>query len=81
MLKFSLLSGALLATGLFFTWAPAAHAQDYKWCVQGTGVGYPGDCSFATRAQCMAAASGRLVDCAINPRFAYGQQNRRPRWR
>ncbi|UPJ29740.1 DUF3551 domain-containing protein [Bradyrhizobium sp. CW1] len=32
-----------------------------------------------TRRQCMAAASGRLVDRKINPRFAYGQQDRRRR--
>jgi hypothetical protein len=80
MLKFSMLSVAL-ATGLLMSSAPVAHAQDNKWCVQGAGVGYPGDCSFTTRAQCMAAASGRLVDCGINPRFAYAQQGRRRHWR
>ena len=58
--------------------APAA-AYDYPYCVQGRGVGYPGDCSYQTYAQCMASASGRLASCGVNPRVAYGQQQRRVR--
>jgi hypothetical protein len=62
------------------TSAPAA-AQDYPWCVQGRGVGYPGDCSYTSYAQCMASASGRLASCGVNPRVAYGQQRgRRGHW-
>ncbi|WP_430641104.1 DUF3551 domain-containing protein [Bradyrhizobium brasilense] len=53
-----------------------ASARDYRWCVQGRGVGYPGDCMYQTRAQCLASASGRNVTCGINPRAAYGQQRR-----
>jgi hypothetical protein len=53
--------------------APAA-AYDYPWCVQGRGVGIPGDCSYQGYAQCMASASGRAVYCNINPRAAYGRQ-------
>ena len=53
--------------------APAA-AYDYPWCVQGRGVGIPGDCSYQSYAQCMASASGRAVYCNINPRAAYGRQ-------
>nr|WP_249159606.1 DUF3551 domain-containing protein [Bradyrhizobium tropiciagri] len=53
-----------------------ADARDYPWCVQGRGVGYPGDCNYQTRAQCLASASGRDVSCGINPRAAYGQQRR-----
>jgi uncharacterized protein DUF3551 len=56
--------------------APAT-ARDYPWCVQGQGVGYPGDCSYTSYAQCMASASGRLVTCGVNPRVAYGQQRGR----
>lgn len=52
-------------------------AQDYKYCVQGRGVGYPGDCSYSTRQQCLASASGRQVTCGINPRYAYGRHYRR----
>jgi hypothetical protein len=55
------------------TSAPAA-AYDYPWCAQGRGVGIPGDCSYATYAQCMASASGRNLYCNVNPRTAFGQQ-------
>ena len=77
MLKFSIASAGMLAAGLLLSSAPAAQAQDYPWCVQGRGVGYPGDCSYSTRAQCLASASGRLASCGINPRVAYGQQQPR----
>ena len=50
--------------------SPAA-AVDYPWCAQGRGVGYPGDCSYSTRPQCLASASGRGLDCNLNPRVAF----------
>jgi Protein of unknown function (DUF3551) len=59
--------------------APAA-AYDYPWCVQGRGVGIPGDCSYQSYAQCMASASGRALYCNINPRVAFGRLPRRPRY-
>jgi hypothetical protein len=55
--------------------APAA-AYDYPWCVQGRGVGYPGDCSYQTYAQCQASASGRNVGCGINPIVAFERAQR-----
>ena len=55
--------------------APAA-ARDYPWCVQGRGVGFPGDCSYATYRQCRASASGRNVGCGINPRVAFDRARR-----
>ena len=55
--------------------SPAA-AFDYPYCVQGRGVGIPGDCSYTSYAQCMASASGRGLYCKINPRVAFGQQRR-----
>ena len=58
--------------------APAA-AIDYPWCVQGREVGYPGDCSYTTYAQCQASASGRYAYCGQNPIFAFGQQQVQPR--
>ena len=70
------LSAAAIAT--MATSSPAA-AYDYPWCVQGRGVGVPGDCSYQTYAQCMASASGRLASCGVNPYVAYGQQQRRVR--
>jgi hypothetical protein len=54
-----------------------AEAQDCRWCLQGRQTGYPGDCNYQTRAQCMASASGRNAGCGINPRAAFAQ--RRPR--
>jgi hypothetical protein len=63
----------LLAAGAATMAAPApAAAGDYPWCIQGDEVGYPGECSYYTYAQCMASASGRRVYCGINPRAAYG---------
>jgi uncharacterized protein DUF3551 len=53
--------------------SPAA-AFDYPYCVQGRGVGVPGDCSYTSYAQCSASASGRGLYCNINPRVAFGQQ-------
>jgi hypothetical protein len=57
---------------------PAA-AYDYPYCVQGRGVGIPGDCSYQTYQQCMASAAGRGVYCNVNPRAALNQQPRRGR--
>ena len=64
MLALSAAGVATLATS-----APAA-AYDYPWCVQGRGVGIPGDCSYQTYAQCEASASGRALYCNSNPRAA-----------
>jgi len=61
--------------------APAA-AYDYPYCLQGRGVGIPGDCSYPSYAACMASASGRALYRNINPRVAFGQQpqRRQPRY-
>jgi hypothetical protein len=50
-----------------------ASAQD-RYCLQGRQWGYPGNCAFATYAQCMETASGTESACGINPRYAYGRQ-------
>lgn len=60
------------AAGLAAMTAPAA-AQD-RYCLQGRGWGYPGDCAFATYGQCEATASGTNAGCGINPRYAYARQ-------
>jgi uncharacterized protein DUF3551 len=67
---------ALLAITAVAGSSPAA-AYDYRYCLQGRGIGIPGDCSYRNYAQCMAAASGRGLYCNINPRAAYGRQQRR----
>jgi hypothetical protein len=64
----------LAAGAASFTGSAPAAAYDYRYCLQGRGVGIPGDCSYATYAQCMASASGRALYCNINPRVAFGQQ-------
>ena len=64
----------LMAAGAAtFTGSAPVAAYDYPWCVQGRGVGIPGDCSYQTYAQCMASASGRALYCGVNPRVAFGQ--------
>ena len=69
----------VLLTLAAVTAATAAMAEpppgyDYPWCAQGRGPGYPGECMYSTRDQCLAAASGRGLDCNLNPRIALGQQ-------
>jgi hypothetical protein len=54
---------------------PAA-AYDYPWCLQDRSFGLAGDCSYQTRAQCMASASGRYAFCNVNPRAAYARSLR-----
>ena len=52
----------------------AVPATAGKYCVQGPNMGYPGDCSYSTFAQCQASASGTIDGCGINPRYAYARQ-------
>jgi hypothetical protein len=72
----TVLAGMTILAASFSTLAGTAPAAaiDYPWCVQGREVGYPGDCSYTTYAQCQASASGRYAYCAQNPIFAFGQQ-------
>ncbi|MBR0693064.1 DUF3551 domain-containing protein [Bradyrhizobium lablabi] len=49
--------------------SPAAAARD-RYCLQGHRWGFPGNCQFSTRRQCMASASGTRAHCGINPRYA-----------
>jgi hypothetical protein len=73
MLALLALSSATVAT--IAANSPAA-AYDYPYCLQGRGIGVPGDCSYTSYSQCMASASGRALYCNINPRVAFGQQQR-----
>jgi hypothetical protein len=67
----------LLAAGAATIAGPApAAAIDYPYCIRGRGWGVPGDCSYRSYAQCMAAASGRGVYCNVNPRVAFGRERR-----
>jgi len=56
--------------------ASTSPASAARYCLQGSGWGYPGNCQFATFAQCMATASGTNAGCGINPRYAYRSRAR-----
>ena len=56
MLAILALSAATVAT---VAGSSPAAAYDYPYCLQGRGVGIPGECAYATYDQCMASASGR----------------------
>jgi hypothetical protein len=45
-----------------------------KYCLQGRTWGFPGNCQFSSRRQCMEAASGTSASCGINPRYAHTRQ-------
>ncbi|MHB0769159.1 DUF3551 domain-containing protein [Bradyrhizobium sp. 5.13L] len=52
-----------------------------SYCLQGRIWGYPGNCQFATYAQCMATASGTNAYCGVNPMYAFAhQRDRRGQW-
>jgi Protein of unknown function (DUF3551) len=67
---------ALLAAGTAAIAGSAPPASyDYPWCVMGGELGYSGDCSYQTQAQCLASASGRWnLYCNVNPRVAFARQ-------
>ena len=68
---------ALLATGTAAVAGSAAPVSyDYPWCVYGGELGPSGDCSYETREQCLASASGRSnVICSGNRRLLFRQQS------
>jgi hypothetical protein len=71
---------ALLAAGTATLAGSASPVSyDYPWCVFGEELGYPGDCSYETREQCLASASGRWnTYCDLNPRVRFRQQQAVP---
>ena len=46
---------------------------DYLWCIQDSEFGYPGDCAYQTREQCLASLSGRKGYCGENPGALFGR--------
>ena len=49
------------------TGSSPASANDYPYCIQGDDyAGGAGECTFTTRAQCLATASGRTAYCTEN---------------
>ena len=67
---------ALLAAGTVARAGSATPVSyDYPWCLYGGELGYSGDCSYETRAQCMASASGRwILYCNVNRRLLFERQ-------
>ena len=67
---------ALLAAGTAAIAGSASPVSyDYPWCVMGGELGYSGDCSYQTRAQCLASASGRWnLLCDVNRRLLFQRQ-------
>jgi hypothetical protein len=67
---------ALLATGTAATAGSVSPVSyDYPWCVMGGELGYSGDCSYETRTQCLASASGRWnLYCDVNRRLLFERQ-------
>jgi hypothetical protein len=66
---------ALLAAGTAANAGSASSVYDYPWCVMGGELGYSGDCSYQTREQCLASASGRWnTYCDYNRRLLFEQQ-------
>ena len=64
------------ASAAMLAGASPAAAHDYPYCLQGRGIGIPGECAYSSYAQCMASASGRALYCNVNPRVAFGEQRR-----
>ncbi|KWV58349.1 hypothetical protein AS156_34700 [Bradyrhizobium macuxiense] len=65
----------MLSVTAFAVSTDAASAA--KYCLQGRHWGFPGNCAFHTRAQCMASASGTFATCGINPHYAFARQRGR----
>jgi hypothetical protein len=72
----TLLIGFSAASLASLAFANPSYAREYKYCLYEGMVQTAGDCSFATYQQCAASASGRVADCKINPRYAFGRKQR-----
>jgi hypothetical protein len=69
MRRILLITAFAVASTLTLT-ASTSPASAARYCLQGAGWGYPGNCQFRTFAQCRATASGTNAGCGINPRYA-----------
>jgi hypothetical protein len=70
------INGAAAFVAMVFTALPASaqpnDPYDYPYCLQGKDYGLPGLFQFTSYQHCMATASGIIMYCGPNPRFAYG---------
>ncbi|MDI3560678.1 DUF3551 domain-containing protein [Bradyrhizobium sp. Arg816] len=61
----------LLTAAVFLAFLePVRAVEADRYCLRGRNWGFPGNCQFATRSQCLASASGTNAYCGINPRYA-----------
>lgn len=58
--------------------SPSRADYEYPWCIQDAEYGYPGDCAYQTREQCLRSVSGRKGYCGPNPRFQLNAPPRPP---
>ncbi len=65
---------AVLAAGAVsaFAMGPASAGPLYPYCIQSQAFGT--DCSYPSYQACQATASGRGVECIVNPRIAFDPQ-------
>jgi hypothetical protein len=63
----------VLAALVGATFSTPAQAAADRYCLQGRHWGFPGNCQFATRQQCLASASGTNAFCGVNPRYAHSR--------
>ncbi len=68
MRNMQLAIGVVLLAGIAAA-SPARADVEYPWCIQDAEFGYPGDCSYQTREQCLVSVSGRKGYCGQNPRL------------
>jgi len=63
---------AFVTSVVMFSAGPGpASASDYPYCIQGDEyAGGAGECSFTSKAQCQATASGRTAYCSENRNFS-----------
>ena len=67
---------ALFASLVLSTIGPLSPAVAARYCLQGSGWGYPGNCQHSSFRECRAAASGTNAGCGVNPRYAFAHQRR-----
>jgi hypothetical protein len=76
MRRILVISALAAASALTLTVSTSPVSAAARYCLQGAGWGYPGNCQFRTFAQCRASASGTTAGCGLNPRYAYARQMR-----
>ena len=77
MRKTQLALGVIILAGVAGA-CPARANDEYPWCIADSEYGYPGDCAYQTREQCLLSVSGRKGYCDVNPRFVLGRSSQHP---